>query len=367
MTAESTYSRIISADSHVLEPLDLWWNTLGKKLGDRTPRTITEYRGHKGSWFYTGGKNEDALLEAGEAGFAECGYDPEVRLRFQRENHIRSEVLNSTQMLGVLRNPDAEVVQACAEVFNDWLAEFGSHDRERLVGISVIPMYDIDWSYKELERTVKIGLKGPMINAQAPVGCPPYRDQVYDRFWGMAQEAGAPITLHLLTGQLPSPQSLRFTHTFEERGAGPGMWVDQYNEVQVVLANDFIFGGILDRFPTLNLICSEFEMAWVPGFMGRLDQMPSLVTPRLELPNPKMTPSDYMRTRIYHGLIDDPYGQFTIPLIGADRVLWGSDFPHVRSIGIGAEEHVTKLLATLSPEDQQKVVSGNATKVFNIN
>ena len=183
----------------------------------------------------------------------------------------------------------------------------------------------------------------------------------------MAQQAGAPVTLHLLTGQLPSPQSLRFTHPFEERQAGPGMWVDQYNEVQVVLANDFIFGGILDRFPTLNLICSEFEMAWVPGFMGRLDQMPSLVTPRLGLPNPKMTPSDYMGRRIYHGLIDDPYGQFTIPLIGADRVLWGSDFPHVRSIGIGAEEHVNRLLETLSSEDQEKVVGGNAAGVFNIN
>jgi predicted TIM-barrel fold metal-dependent hydrolase len=375
MTETHKYSSIISADSHVLEPMDLWWNALGHRLGDRTPRIISEYRGQKGSFCYTGGKNEeafdnrdeDALVEAGEAGFAECGYDPAVRVRFQRENHIRAEVLNSTQMLGILRNPDVEVVQACAEVFNDWLAEFVSYDRERLVGISIIPMYDIDWSVKELERTIKMGLKGPMINGQAPVGCPPYRHQTYDRFWGVAEESDAPVTLHLLTGQLPSPQALRFTHPYEERQAGPGMWVSIYNEVQVVLANDFIFGGILDRFPTLNLICSEFEMAWVPGFMGRLDQMTSLVTPRLELPNPKMQPSDYMRTRIYHGLIDDPYGRFTIPLIGADRVLWGSDFPHVRSIGIGAEEHVTRLLETLSFEDQEKVVGGNAAKVFNIN
>ena len=101
--------------------------------------------------------------------------------------------------------------------------------------------------------------------------------------------------------------------------------------------------------------------------MGRLDQIPSLVTPRLGLPNQKMTPSDYIRTRIYDGLIDDPYGRFTIPLIGADRILWGSDFPHVRSIGIGAEEHVTRLLETLSFEDQEKVVAGNAARVFNIN
>ena len=159
---------------------------------------------------------------AEESGFAQAGYDPEVRVRFQRENHIQAEVLNSTQMLGVLRNPDVEVVQACAEVFNDWVAEFASYDRARLIGISVIPMYNIDWSVKELERTVKMGLKGPMINAQGPVGCPPYRHQTYDRFWGMAQEAGAPVTLNLLTGQLASSSSLRFTHPIEGRQVGPG-------------------------------------------------------------------------------------------------------------------------------------------------
>ena len=93
---------------------------------------------------------------------------------------------------------------------------------------------------------------------------------------------------------------------------------------------------------------------------------PDAIACGLGLPNPK-TPSDYMGRRIYHGLIDDPYGQFTIPLIGADRVLWGSDFPHVRSIGIGAEEHVNRLLETLSSEDQEKVVGGDAAGVFNIN
>jgi hypothetical protein len=31
-----------------------------------------------------------------------------------------------------------------------------------------------------------------------------------------------------------------------------------------VLANDFIFGGILDRFPHLKVVCSEFELSWIP-------------------------------------------------------------------------------------------------------
>jgi predicted TIM-barrel fold metal-dependent hydrolase len=79
-----------------------------------------------------------------------------------------------------------------------------------------------------------------------------------------------------------------------------------------------------------------------------------------------MQASDYMQTRVYHGLTDDAYGPDLIPLIGADRILWGSDFPHIRSIGLEAQEHVHALLDALPQEDQVKVVGGSAAQVFNI-
>jgi predicted TIM-barrel fold metal-dependent hydrolase len=129
-------------------------------------------------------------------------------------------------MLAILRNPDVEAVQACAQVFNDWEAEFVSYDPKRLVGVSVIPMHDVDWAIKELQRTLDKGLLGPMIHCQAPLGCPPYRDPIYDRFWAMADEARAPITLHILTGRLLAPLALVDTQTPEERGENPrGMYL----------------------------------------------------------------------------------------------------------------------------------------------
>jgi hypothetical protein len=54
MPAAQHFQRIISADSHVMEPLDLWWNALGQKVGDRTPRYLSQYQGHQGNFFYTG-------------------------------------------------------------------------------------------------------------------------------------------------------------------------------------------------------------------------------------------------------------------------------------------------------------------------
>jgi uncharacterized protein len=364
-----------------MEPYDIWWKALGQKFGDRTPRVLDAYQGRQGAFFYSGNQgapvavirdllptSDAAAKEAEEKGLGEAGYLPEVRVRFQEEADVKAEVLNPTRMLGILRNPDVEVVQACAQVFNDWEAEFVSYHPKRLLGVSVIPMHDVAWAVTELQRTVHKGLVGPLINCQAPEGCPPYRDPVYDRFWAVAEEAGVPITLHILTGRILAPLALVESQTPEERGENPHGMLMLFGEIQKVLANDFIFGRILDRFPNLNVVCSEFELSWLPYFMWRLDELQDAYGfgPRMHLPPLKMKASDYLKTRIYHGLIDDAYGAPIIPLVGADRVLWGSDFPHIRSIGLGAQEHVHTLFVTLTPQDREQVTGGNAAKVFKV-
>ena len=206
-----------------------------------------------------------------------------------------------------------------------------------------------------------------MINGQAPIGCPLYRDSSYDRFWATAEEMGAPVTLHSFTGRITPPGGPLTWHlTDEEKRDTPARWWESLNEVQPVLARDFIFGGILDRFPGLQLIISEWEMSWVPSFMRHVDQAQD-IGPGLYLPKLEMRASEYLTTRCWHGFIDDIYAQFCVPLVGVDRVIWGSDFPHVRSMGLGAMDTVTDLLDTLAFEEQEKIVGLNAAELFGIN
>ena len=73
-----------------------------------------------------------------------------------------------------------------------------------------------------------------------------------------------------------------------------------------------------------------------------------------------------MKTRIWHGFIDDPYALMVIPHIGADQTLWGTDFPHEESVGLGAREIAAKTVGGLPREDQEKVVGGNAAKVWGL-
>jgi predicted TIM-barrel fold metal-dependent hydrolase len=99
--------------------------------------------------------------------------------------------------------------------------------------------------------------------------------------------------------------------------------------------------------------------------MTRLDQIDDNIS-RFHLPRLKQRGSDYMRTRVWHGFISDTAAHHTIPYIGASQVLWGSDFPHFRSIGLEAQSALHALVGPLPQEDQEKVVGGNAATVFNL-
>lgn len=362
----ASLARVISADSHVMEPRDLWSNALQERFADNTPRLLEEHLGKKGLFFYTGRqvlKVGQTDYEAQKAGLQEAGYLPEVRVTFQEKANVAAEVLNSTLMLLIMQGKYNNVVRACAQVFNDWLAEFCSYDPKRLVGVAMIPMDDVDWATAELDRVAKLGHKGAIIHLVPPEGRPPYRDRIYDPFWARAEELGLPITLHIITGRVPDP--LHF-HTPEEQGESPAMQIALMYEIMGVLAGEFIFGQILDRFPKLKLVCSEFEISWIPSFAWRLDQMQEDFGYRLELPKLEMKAGDYMRSRIWHGVIDDLYGAEAVEKIGVDRIMWGSDFPHVRSIGLDAHSRLSTMFEGLPADDVGKIVGGTAASVFDI-
>src|SRR6267142_2208493 len=140
---------IISADSHVMEPVDLWKKGVPEKYREPAPL----FPPHK----------------LGE-GFQqrEGGHDPHARIKEMEIDGLSAEVLYPTLMLG-------------------------------LIGIAAISMYDIDHAVKELERCRKAGLNGAII-WQAPHPDLPFHSRHYDRFWAATQDLDAPVSMHILTG-----------------------------------------------------------------------------------------------------------------------------------------------------------------------
>ena len=202
----NTNGRLISADSHVMEPVDLWEKALFDKFGDETPRVLDGHLGKEGKFFNTGGQ----VMEYGgsdrdsqKIGMQAAGWDPVVRVEFQEKAQVAAEVLNATFMLLIMRHPNYDCLRACARVFNDWLAEFISHDRNRLYGVGMIPMDDVAWAIEELERCAKNGFRCVNIHLYSPPGSQPYRKAAYDPFWARAAEMDIPIQLHIITGRVP--------------------------------------------------------------------------------------------------------------------------------------------------------------------
>ena len=144
------------------------------------------------------------------------------------------------------------------------------------------------------------------------------------------------------------------------------MFLDTWEEIPHVLATDFIFGTILDRFPRLRVVTAELELSWIPNFMRRIDMVQGVYANRLQLPTLAMKASDYLKTRIWHGLIDEEASIPVIPELGVDQVVWGSDFPHTISVGAETPATLAELFGELAPADRDKLVADNASRLFGL-
>ena len=365
------FKRIISADSHVIEPPEIFEKALGKRFGQRSPRVIHEYAGKKGVFFFSGDqvvKIRDIDKKQRSKGVDEgVNFSPEERIAFMDGAGIEGEVIYATLLSTIMhasnlkRNRD--MCRAAVQVYNDWIAEFCSYDNDRLIGVGAVTTDDPKWAAKEIKRIAKKGLRGVMVNTLPPVDCEPYRSKRYDPVWAAAQDAELPVTLHIVTGRV---RDAVHVHTKEEHADAPATLMDLFAEAKRPLANDFIFGQILDRFPRLKVVCSEFDINWIPAFMALIDRIQGSLSSRIELPKLKLKASDYMRTRIWHGIIDDPSAEYVIPQVGASQVCWGSDFPHGRSIGSDAQGFVANLFKEFPRAEQEKIVGSNVAKVYGI-
>ena len=148
---------LISADSHVLEPIDLWPSRIDKRFRDRAPHVVQQKDGRDlfvceeikpfpVSGLAVAGvdpKEYGKRMFSGYAGVRPSGWDPVARLRDQAEDGVAGEVLYPSLGMPLYGLSDGEFRAACFRVYNDWLAEYCSHAPARLAGIALVPMDDV--------------------------------------------------------------------------------------------------------------------------------------------------------------------------------------------------------------------------------
>jgi len=332
----------ISADSHMTEPPDLWETRLPLALRDRAPRFPSRDT-HNGN------------VRAG-------GWDPCERLKDQAYDSISAEVLYPTRGCAAWVTGDPALEEACCRAYNDWLIEFCSAAPQRLWGLAMISLWNIEHAAQELERCRKAGLRGATIGL-VPADDLPYGSDHYERFWGACQDLEMSVNLHINSG----PGRMKF---FPQQRSGlmpDGAAGHKWDCMKA--AGNMIAAGVFERYPRLNLVLAEAGVGWIPFFAQEFDyyQMSFGPSPiglgrQRDIPRP---PSEYIYRQVYGAFIQDTVGCKLLPEYGSDTFMWSNDYPHSACIWPGATRFIAQDLGHLTPDARAKVLCGNAARLYN--
>jgi predicted TIM-barrel fold metal-dependent hydrolase len=186
-------------------------------------------------------------------------------------------------------------------------------------------------------------------------------DPRFDRLWSRCAEAGVPVCFHVV---------VRFggagiLHDWMAGGAGMLFGFSLGATAQIIPAvTHMACSGVFDRVPDLKVLCVEAGCGWAPYLMDRLDEKHATVGSMF--PATKAKPSEYLRTNVWY--VAEPEERTigtVLDLVGEDRVLWGSDFPHIDST-LEAPNQIRSSVASLSAARQEAVLGGNATALFDL-
>ncbi len=358
---------IVSADSHVTEPADLWLHRLDRKYRDRAPRVVRDYGRDRyvfvapgispfaiATGFGAGKQGRDLkqhLRRGYEAALA-GGWDPVERLKDQDADGVACEVLYPTHGMKLFALPDADLQRACFGVYNDWILEFASSSRSRLVPLAAISLHDVAESVREVERAARLGAGGLLVWGAPPETLPTFGSRIYDAFWSAATSSRLPISLHCITSGQP--------HVYSK--SSYVQYLDVIHDVQRSLA-EIVCGGVLERFPSLTIVSAENDCGWFPHFLFRLDHAHEKFGRFATCPL-QLRPSEYVQRQVYATFQEDS----TVPLLcdgfAAERFMWASDYPHADSTWPDSRRVIGQTLGELPGAVVAKLAGENAARLY---
>ena len=382
--------KVIDTDTHVIEPYDLWTSRLSvDKWGGRVPHVRFDEKLQEDAWFF-GEERVGAAASAAQAGWPQyppdhppslekvdrATWDPDARLARMDEHGIWAQVLYpNVAGFGagkLLTIGDAELMLACVQAYNDFLADYASIDPQRFIPIMALPMWDLDLCEKEIARATALGHKGVIMTGEPTFwGLPKLADPHWDRLWAAVSDAGLSVNFHIGSGDMSI-----FDGAYEGAGrhanyAGFGV---QFGVANVKVIANLITGGVCHRFPNLKFVSVESGIGWIPFALEHLDwQWKNCGVPK-EHPEYDLLPSEYFVRQMYGCFwFETDQVRQAIELFGADWILYESDFPHPTCMSPGPattavapREFISAGLSGIDDASLRKVLHDNAAKLYKL-
>jgi uncharacterized protein len=353
----------VDCDAHILEPADLWTRYLEPQFRDRAIRIevddgvekliIAEQVVLQGVVAGLGGAEADKIkLFGGQMSYRHDNpldsYDPHARAKRMDEWGIESAVVFPT--IGILPFPtdDLALANAYCRAYNNWMTEFCQAVPGRFLPVALVNFHDVDEACRELASCIERGFRAVFVPPETVADRRP-ADPHFDHLWSICQEADIPACFHVIVrfGGAGVPFAAWHATT-----PGPlfGFSMGGTGQLMPAIAS-VVTDGLFERFPRLKVVSVEAGCGYAPYLMDRLDAKYEAFRDILDLPK---RPSEYIRSNIYFVA---EQGERTIGealcLVGDDRILWGSDYPHVDALNIN--DHL--------PKDHPQLAE-NAYRVF---
>ncbi|MGO9059098.1 MAG: amidohydrolase family protein [Candidatus Binataceae bacterium] len=368
--------KLVSADSHVVEPPDLWTSRLDKRFRDRAPRMVSREQGdvficegalagdeHGQGLIATKRKYEkpesyDFGHEGGRwSEVPEPAYDPAERIKENDREGVEAELMYTSHGLIMYAIPDREFRFACFQAFNNWLGEFCAAAPKRLFGIAMIPTDDIDRAVSELERCAKMGYPGAMVSIDHGSG-ETYVDSKYSKLWTAAESLDMPISLHTAASEQGSLFVTGSMFVNFSCGFSPTMYA-------IV---SMIFEGLFDNHRKLKVISVENDASWALAVLERMDDrwkhdkswagQAGLTSGR--------TPSQIFHAQVACSFMRDRTAIVNRDIIGKHNIMWGSDYPHFDGAWPKQAEQLERQFAGVPLEDQIRIGRTNAIEFYRL-
>ncbi len=354
---------MIDCDSHVLEPPDLWQNYLEKKFVDRAIRieqqdgveklVIGEEVVLEGVLAGLGGAHLDKaqLFAPGMRYLDGCppaSFDPAARIREMDKWGVTHTLVFPTICILPFPTSDQDLANAYCRAYNNWIHDFAQACDGRVWPVAIINWHDVESAVQELKSCIERGFRALFVPPET-VGGKRLGDPHFDPIWQLCQEANLPGCLHVV---VRFSGAARPFSDWAETTPGPIFGFGLGATGQMIPAlTAMVTDCLFDRFPRLKIVSVEAGAGYAPYLMDRLDAKYEVFSGLVPL---QKNPSDYIRSNCY--FVAEPLERTVdsaLELVGQDRIMWGSDYPHVDGLA-EVDEHPT----------QKRVLSENAMRVF---
>jgi predicted TIM-barrel fold metal-dependent hydrolase len=375
---------IIDTDTHITEPADLWTSRLPAAWGDLVmhvrwdearkaevwcigDRVVTKaWAGCMFGWDQPFPSAPPTLADAHPA-----TYDVKARLRAMDECGVTVSVLYPN-IAGLLFDPfvtlsDGEIAAAHVSAYNDFQLDWVSAAPDRFLPMAAMPYWDVPRAVKEVERVAAAGFRGIVTTGSPQSHGQPYLgDRHWDPLWQACTDAGIAVSFHAANGDMSehlAPARMMLD--------GPAVTVTRVSTAAFLdngqQVTDLLCCGVLARFPELNFVSVESGLGWVPFVLESCDY--HFKKSRVDREHPEfgdLLPSDLFHRQVYVNFWFEKLEPWHVEAVGADNILFETDFPHPTCL-YGDEITAVHQVLQNQPEDvREKILWRNAARLYRL-